>query len=289
MSFIGKILVVAQMALSVLFLFVGGAVYVAHTNWKELYDGKVKELATANQNAQGVRDNAEREKATLTADLNAEKDLRLKAEVDLQAAQINLASLTKDKNDLQAQIQRQTGIAETKSNEAGYRDEEARKQRIINADIQARLDTTVKSNRALEDELFTTKSELADLSTRYDQLLETNSDLEKVAANAGLNTNPRMLAQLQAPPPPVDGLVKEVRKDRTNRPKFLLVSIGSDDGLLKGHELDAYRSGVDGRRPQWLGKIRVVSVSPDEAVCEVLDPSKTGIIEVGDNVTSKLH
>ena len=37
-----------------------------------------------------------------------------------------------------------------------------------------------------------------------------------------------------------------------------------------------------------LGKIRVVETWPDKAVCEVVNKTKNGIIQRGDNVTTKL-
>jgi hypothetical protein len=69
--------------------------------------------------------------------------------------------------------------------------------------------------------------------------------------------------------------------------QFVELSIGSDDGLLKGNELDVVRiSGND--RSDWLGKVRVVDVGPDWAVAEIILPAKNGIIQEGDNVTTKL-
>ena len=104
----------------------------------------------------------------------------------------------------------------------------------------------------------------------------------------GLETDPKIVAKLAEPPPPVDGLVKDVVLDRSNSPKYVEITVGSDDGLLVGHVMDVMRTGVDGKDPQYLGKIRVIDLRPDGAVCEVLSKAKNGIIEVGDNVTTKL-
>lgn len=75
-----------------------------------------------------------------------------------------------------------------------------------------------------------------------------------------------------------------VKKDRTNRPKLIMMSIGSDDGLMEGHTLDVIRRGES----KWMGKVIIVSVYPDEAVAEVIDTAANGIIEEGDDVTTKL-
>ena len=112
--------------------------------------------------------------------------------------------------------------------------------------------------------------------------------LEKFVKAHGGETDPVKAERLAAPPPPVDGLVKEVKKDRTNRPKYIVITVGEDDGLLKGHVLSVMRSGVGGKVPQYLGEVRIISIEPDSAVCEVIESAKNGIIEVGDNVTTKL-
>ncbi len=79
-----------------------------------------------------------------------------------------------------------------------------------------------------------------------------------------------------------------LEKDKTNRTEFVEVSIGSDDGLLKNHLLDVYRSSAAGGAPKYLGKIKIVYVTNDRAVGQVVQAAKNGIIERGDNVTTRL-
>lgn len=289
MSNVGKLLVFLQLGLSVVFASMAGAVYTAHTNWKITAEKAKAATDSKQKDLDAAISGAEAEKSRLTTDMNTEKDQRLKAEADLQIFQTQVAALQKDKNDLASQINSQTAIAETKSSEAGYRNEEALKQRLINSDLGKRLNETQQELRTKTDELFASRTELGDIQTRYTGLLREKADLEKILARANVNIDPRLISKLQAPPPVVDGIVEEVKKDRTNRAKMLVISIGADDGLLIGHELDVFRSGVDGRAAQWLAIVRVVSTTPDEAVCEVINSAKNGIIEKGDNVTTKLN
>jgi len=288
MSNVGKLLVFLQLALSIVFAAMAGAVYTAHTNWKARAEKFQADVASKDAALAQAISNAGLEKDDLTTRLNSEKDARLKVEADLQTAQIQVAALQKDKNDLQSQIASQTALAETKASEAGFRNEEALKQRLINGDLHKRLDEAQQELRTKTDDLFANRTELTDLQAKYTSLLQEKADLEKIVASANLNVNPRMVAKLQSPPPVVHGLIQEVRNDRTGRAKMLVISIGADDGLVVGHELDVYRSGVDGRAPQYLGRVRVVDTTPDQAVCEVIQTAKNGIIEKGDNVTTKL-
>ena len=63
-------------------------------------------------------------------------------------------------------------------------------------------------------------------------------------------------------------------------------SIGSDDGLQNGHELDVYRGA------KYLGRVRIVETRPDRAVASVLKEFKEvaqDFIRKGDRVATKLR
>jgi hypothetical protein len=80
----------------------------------------------------------------------------------------------------------------------------------------------------------------------------------------------------------VVGEVKRV--DPTNR--RLEITIGSDDGLVVGHELFLYRTSP---RPEYLGKVLVISVDPDQAVAKVIGHTYQGKkIKEGDSVSSTI-
>lgn len=288
MSNVGKLLVFLQLALSVIFAAMAGAVYTQHTQWKATAEKYKKDADSKQADLSAATSNAEMEKANFTKQVEDLKDAKLKLEADLQKEQIDVAALRKERENTSSQLTTQTALAETKASEANYRFEESSKQRIINSDVQKRLDESQQELRLKVDELFATKTELTDLQERYTAMLKEKSDLEKILASKNLTYDPRQVAKLQSPPPVVDGLVREVKNDRSGRAKLLVISIGSDDGLIVGHELDAFRTGIDGRKAQWLGRVRVVSTTPDEAVVEVVQTAKNGIIEKGDNVTTKL-
>ena len=130
--------------------------------------------------------------------------------------------------------------------------------------------------------------ELDNLKDKYNNEQELLAYLKKQVRLLGGELDPNKAEKRDAPPPPVEGLVKVIKKDRTNRPKYVEITVGSDDGLLVRHVLDVMRTGVDGKDPQYLGKVRIISIEPDSAVGEVIESAKNGIIEVGDNVTTKL-
>ena len=64
--------------------------------------------------------------------------------------------------------------------------------------------------------------------------------------------------------------------------ELIEISIGDDDGILIGHQLDVYRDDA------YLGKVVVVKTSPDRAVAEIIPEFKRGTIRKGDRVATKL-
>lgn len=287
MSYVGKILVVVQVVLSLLFMALAGGVYAINANWRAKHKAVDDQLTETQRNLQDAqeehrvaRQQFEQRLAAQTASAN-----------DFQAQNVRLqglvATLQQENNRLELQRESQTGLAEAKSNEARFRQEEAQKQRIENAKLQGRLDETAAELRNTKDQLFTRDEEYRGLNDRYERNLKQLAYLERIVASHKLETDPEVAGRLEAPPPPVTGLILEVRKNRTGRAHLVELSIGSDDGLVKGHELDVVRViGVES--PQWLGVVKVVDLDPDSAVAEVILPSKNGIIQEGDNVTTKL-
>lgn len=289
MSFLGKILIVAQLVLSVLFMCAAGAVFSTHTNWMKRYD---------EQKAQFEKQQTEH--AAEIANLNQRIDAEMKKAAD-QEARANaivgreqqltqqVAALTQTNNSLNQQLQRQTGLAETKSNEAEFRQAEAERQRVQNETLSKSLDEQIRKTVALQDEMGTLKQTYEALVAQHAETSKELAALQKIVRAAELPTDAQSVTALSEPPPPVEGVVQEVRKDQTNRTKFVYISLGSDDGLRVGHELDAYRTAErNNGRAKYLGRIKIWSVLPDTAVGLVVEAAKNGIIEVGDNVTTKL-
>lgn len=290
MSFVGKVLVVVQLVLSVLFMALAGAVFSVHMNWKDAYNKQATTLAGAQKSVSDMQAELDSVKQTSqkVVDDNKAEMARLADQVLTQTQQI--AALTKKNNEDQQELQTQTALAETKAKEAIFRTQESDEQRAANRALQTALDDTASKLRTIEDEKFGLQVEFDKLRTKSQDDQVKLAFLEKVVRLKGLETDPKMAARLEEPPPPVAGLVKVIQKNRANQVKYVEITIGSDDGLIVGHKLDVMRTGVNGQKPKYLGTVKVISIEPDYAVCEVMreDSPPNGIIEVGDNVTTKL-
>jgi uncharacterized coiled-coil protein SlyX len=77
----------------------------------------------------------------------------------------------------------------------------------------------------------------------------------------------------------VEGTVKMV----DDNSGVVLVTIGSDAGLRKGHTLEVFRLNP----PKYVGTIRVLEVKPTEAACKPINQLLSPIVP-GDRVASKL-
>jgi len=290
MSFVGKVLVVFQLVLSVLFMALAGAVFSVHTNWKakytqaaDNYDKATKEISTKTAELDSVKQQTQK-----TVDDNKAEMTRLRDLVQTQEGQI--AALTKKNNEDQQELQTQTALAEDKAKEAEFRKQESDEQRAANRALQASLDDNASKLRQSEDEKFSLQVDFDNLKVKWQEDQERLAYLDNLVRKHKLESDPKVAAKLEEPPPPVEGLVKSIKKDRANQVRLVEISIGSDDGLIVGHKLDVLRTGVNGKPPKFLGVVKVIKIEPDYAVCEVLreDAPPNGIIEVGDNVTTKL-
>ena len=288
MSFVGKILVVVQLVLSVLFMALAGAVFAVHTNWKVKYDKQEAVLAGAQKSAADT--NTELAAAKLASQKVVNDNQASMGQLTQQVANqtVELEGLKKKNNEDQQELQTQTALAQTKAKEAIFRTTEAEEQRASNRALQASLDTVSATMRTIEDEKFGLQIEHDNLKDQYLANQVKLAYLERIVKLHKIETDPQLADKHAAPPPPVEGLVRVVSIDKTNRPKMIEISIGEDDGLLVGHMMSVIRSGVGGKKPQYLGEVRVISIEPNRAVCIVVETAKNGIIEVGDHVTTKL-
>lgn len=290
MSFLGKVLIVLQVVMSVLFMCGAAAVFSLHSDWRNQAMSARQSLTQA-ETAHTTELQAKNDEITrLTAAMTAEKNRADQQVNEVQQLTAQVATLQQSNNTYNQQIQRQTGIAETKNIEAQRRQEEAEQQRVQNEQLIRTQDALVKENQTLKDQIYSMGLTYDKLVADYHAKLEQLAFLEKVVRqNPNLETDPTVVAALTAPPPPVDGLVREIRKDKTNRTKYVYVSIGEDDGLRIGHELDVYRpADQNGGKAHYLGRIRIISLEPDNATGIVVQAAKNGIIERGDNVTTRL-
>ena len=290
MNLVGKIFIVLIFVMSLVFMSFVVAVYATHQNWREVVlrpESEVKpgmelglkfQLEGARERNQQLKDQLEK----LTEELAFEKAAKRQALTKLETEndelirrrdnqEKELARLNQDCRDL---------VAATKATQDA---EAALRQEVLGLrgeirQAQADRDRFFGDVVALTDELHQGAMQLRSLNARNLRLVDDLAKAMEVLRKFGLEAEP---ARYQDVPPNVDGVVLAVRSGG-----LLEISIGGDDGLLKGHRLEVYRTGEGGST--YLGRIEVSETSFDKAVCKILPEFLKGPIQRGDRVKSKL-
>ncbi|WP_298869101.1 hypothetical protein [uncultured Gimesia sp.] len=290
MSFVGKVLVVVQVVLSICFMGFAGAVYTAQSNWR----AKSVQFEENAKNLQKNMTDLESEYGNFKTETTQKINESLTAAQTAKAANDALKAQNKSyQNQLETvRAERDTSVAqaETTGEEANFRRQESSRQRVVNKTLHDTVNGLRSKIKSLEDTIFTQSIREKNLVAKHSKVLNELKYLNKIVANLGVDPKDPAIAGMKSAPPAVEGLILNTKKDKQNGTKFVEVSLGSDDGLSKGHQLFVYRFGTkeNGNRPKYLGKIELVYVDPDKAVGTVIDAAKNGVIEKGDHVNSKL-
>lgn len=283
MSTLGKILVVLVLIFSVAFAMMAATGYATRANWQQKYRDEVKarkeaELAKAAAEKKSADDlEAKRDAETKlrqTQDRLENEIRRLQGDVAEARKSEELARGAKEKTDALLQV--------AQENEKAQRAEAERLRKALMEAEKAR-DESDRKQIALKDEL-------ADLNQKFEAMKKHAQDVSKlleerttVLEQHGLPLkleDVRAETRAVAPEKKVQGLIKRVDQEG----RYVLISIGSDDELKKGHRLIVYRREPE---PLFVGKIEAIDVKPDEAVCKIIPSLLKHPIRTGDHVETE--
>jgi chromosome segregation ATPase len=281
MTFVGKILVIVIMAFSLLFLALSTVVFTTTRNWKvetTKQKADVDKLKKKVQDGQAVADAAQKgfEDAKVAF---ATKSKAFDSTLTNQQAENK-----RDKGQLE-EVRKQLVAAEQTAKQSLDEVEDKRQQTEL---LRTQLSGVEKQANELKLRQADLNDQIRDLQRTVDTATKNNSELRTRVAkfstllhSKGLSDDISQIRGLESPPPVV-GEVKRV--DPTNR--RLEVTIGSDDGLVVGHELYIFRTTP---RPEYIGTVSIVTVDPDQAVAKVIGNTFQGKkIKEGDIVSSTI-
>jgi predicted nucleic acid-binding Zn-ribbon protein len=286
MTFVGKILVIVIMIFAVLFLGEAVVLFTTATNWRE----KSADLDKANKKLQDeiraktqaaddrTKDLADAKAANatqveqLTTQIQTAEEARKKAEGELTAARTELETRTQTEKaalDEALSLRRETEIARTNQ-------QAAQKQANLFKLQQTELTDRI---RVLERELSVAQGNNKSLRDNVNQL-------STYLQSKGLTTDPATVTNLVkgtgGAPPDVEGQVGRVDA----RGQKAELTIGSDDGLVVGHELYVFRTGGTS---EYVGKIHIDAVEPDKASGHIIQPYLGRKLQEGDLVAAKIR
>lgn len=285
MNTIGKIFVFALFIMSLVFMSFAVALYSTHTNWRDEIMRTREQIKAGQQLGYKAQlDQAKTDRNNLSAEIT-----KLQAEVaeseaarDQVVAKIQTALEEKNK-DLEV-LRKEKEARELEREKAQAELAAARLELEAASKVVGELRSEVRTQQDKVDEQVDRAAKIASELHEKESFLEIASErkaqLEKQVANARLLLQQSGLRIDNLPRdavPKIDGVVTNVIDDSIE------LSLGGDDGLQMGHELDVYRN------DQYLGRVRVVSIKPDKAVAVVIREFVRGVIQRGDKVATRLR
>lgn len=269
---IGKIFVFAVFIMSLMLMSFAVAIYSSHQNWQEI----------AEKTKQQLKDLKEEE-----ASLNAEITRLTKNVAASEAARDQV--IAKFQQALVEKDQQLKTLKEAGDKKLTEMQEKIAELATVESDLtQARKDVEklqaeVRERQQKVDTQVTRAAEIAAQLHEKESFLEIanerKSQLEKQVAQARLLLKQNGLSIDSLPKdrvPTIQGVVMAVADDSIE------VSLGLDDGLQTGHQIEVYRN------DEYLGRAIVKSVKPDRAVAVLVREYSRGIVQRGDKVTTRL-
>lgn len=282
MTFVGKILVIVIMAFALLFLGISTVVFTTAKNWMvqtKNEQAKADELKKKLNDAQAASEAAKKGLEDAKSQFDVEKKTldgkvtSLQDEITRDLAQITT-------------VRGQLGVAQQTAkatlDEVDAKRQETTLLRVQKSAVEKQANEFKLHHAELNDKIRELERQLETATKNNSDLRERVAKFSTLLQKNGLSTDISQIKGLESPPP-VTGEVKRV--DATNR--RIEMTIGSDDGLVIGHELFLFRLSP---RPEYLGKVSVVSVDPDQAVAKVVGKTYLGKkIKEGDIVSSTIR
>ncbi|MDH3719549.1 MAG: hypothetical protein OES79_15615 [Planctomycetota bacterium] len=286
MNLVGKIFIFLVFVMSVVFSAFSVMVFATHKNWKEEVlrtestpDGKPVGWKKRLENAERLQIEADGKMRDLedeieavrvakrqqVAKLEQEKE-RLMASVGSLTNQYNEKSelLTKALTDVDA-AQTKLEILRTEGNEMRQEIREAREV------ITTKFATLLKVREELNQNL----GQVALLNVRNKELNNAVAQAEAWLKKFGVNKE----TPLDSIEPLVPGLVTRVKKIKDDI--FVEITIGSDDGLRKGHQMEVYRGST------YVGRLDIIKAYPDRSVGRVDRRYQQMLIQARDQVKAR--
>ena len=285
MSTVGKVLVVAQIAFSVLLMAFAGGVYSVQTNWKKKADEVQKASDKTSKELTAAKQAAKNDKDKAAATEKALKDDAARAQGAADAGKAEITRLQRTLTQTKTELENLRSEAKIAGEEARARRDESLSMRAINAELHRTRDEQITLAHQYADKIVNLEQQIKAMVDKHTKLTNDYAILQKFIRIKGFDYDPRELAGASEPPPIVEGVVESTRKGGRNGAELVQISLGSDAGLAKGHEFYVYRPDGKGK---YLGKIRLDWVDYRSAVGVVVQSTKNGQIQRGDIVTTKL-
>jgi hypothetical protein len=305
MTKVGKILVFINLVFSLAVGWLIIQVYTASSNWHEGYKKRDADYQVADASAKAATADKQallNEKMKFENPLAAlagikdgdsaeEKERKVRQALETMRTDLaaKVAELDKANLDLRKEKEKTVksdAIIEASKAEVASRQADVEKMRAtLVAEVQKNIDLVKEASK---DRDRATAAELEaksfrDRNARLEgQLQEMAKDLARVKANLGATAAQGNRGGKNPPAENVQGRVKVV-----DNSGLIKLSIGSDATLQRGHTLEVFRLGNTPADAKYLGTLRIIEVSPTEAVAQPMGKLNDQL-RPGDIVASRI-
>jgi len=283
MTAVGKIFVFLNLVFSLVVGFLVLMSYSARTQWATGYDKLKKDyqVVAASRNAYQAEANRVQTQA-------GEQEAKLQAQIkklqdDLAREQSRGKDLSTELLAVQKKAAQHEAVVKASQGEVQRRQEDFEQlrktlQEETDRNVQVVKDANQQRDRAVAAEIQfqSVQEQNQRLVVQLEQMAK---DIARIRAGGGGTATSPGRSQDNPPPEAVEGLVKN-----TDPSGLMTITIGSDAGLARGQTLDVYRLGTN---PRWLGKIRLIEVTPNQAVGQPVG-RMNGTPQPGDRVGNNL-
>jgi len=281
MTFVGRILVLVITVLALVFLGVSTVVFTTATNWKVATEAQKKNVQKLQADTNDLKSQIEGLQKETTGAEQTHK-LAIKQQEDNVAkleADIKKATAEREASVTALEVAQQNAKTALEDSAARKRETDLLKEQKTAVEKQANefklrqteLNDKIRELTRMLETATNNSNDLRDRVARFQTLLRRNGLSDDIATVKGTDT-----------PPTVQGEVSRVEDN-----KSVEITIGSDDGLVPGHELYLYRTKP---RPEFLGRIKIISVDPDQSVGRIIGATIQGKkIKEGDIVSSTIR
>jgi uncharacterized protein YlxW (UPF0749 family) len=269
---LGKIFVFGVFVMSLMLMSFAVAIYSSHVNWQEVAKKKQEDLDKLKAEESSLNQEITRLTANVASSEAARDQVIAKFQQALIEKDQELKKLTEARDEKLTDMQKKIADLATVEADLTRAREEVTKLQAEVRERQQKVDAQVTRAAEIAGQLHEKESFLEIANER-------KSQLEKQVAQARVLLKQNGLSLDNLPKdrvPTMNGVVMAVADDAIE------VSLGFDDGLQTGHQIEVYRN------DEYLGRAIVKSVKPDRAIAVLVREYARGIVQRGDKVTTRL-
>ena len=279
---VGKMLIVMQLVFSILFMCFAGAVYTFQGAWRTKAVALQSQLDDTNKQVEDANSARDRDVKQLSAERDAATTERDAIRAQLEQAQTQAQSKTEQLAAASQERDKALADGEIATAEAAARVAETTAVVKERESLRKRITELIKEIQKTEDELLDSKGKLASAVEMEEQYLTKIGNLSDLLRANGFDPEQQLANAVPGKIEKVDGFVDATTRNQARTQELIQITVGSDDKILEGMLLTVYRN------DDYVCQARVVKVYPDTAVCIVEEKTRNGIVQRGDNVTTKL-